>query len=57
MFHIINLYDCGGIRSLVNGEILFELGMELGSYSRPAATIDVSGIRTHNSLRANRVWV
>ena len=42
--------------SLVNRETLLELGSELRSEVLPANTIDFSGIRTHDSMRANRIF-
>ena len=44
------------VRPLVNGEILLELGSELRSVAFPATLIDISGIRTHDSLRASRIF-
>jgi len=45
-----------GVCSLVKRETLLELRSELRSDALPATTIDFSGIRTHGSLRANRVF-
>ena len=45
-----------GVFYLVNREILLELGSKSRSDALSATTIDLSGIRTHDSLRANHVF-
>ena len=52
---LISVRD-SAVCSLVNWETLLKQGSELRSNGLPVTTVDFSGIRTHDSLRANHVF-